>query len=67
MATEEPDSKQQNLMLELLERVRDDYKEEHGEDPPEEFVEKARREIILQAAKQDRDDHRDIYEKLADE
>lgn len=54
-------------MQEALDRVRERYVEEHGEQPPDEFVEKARREILLTVARKDREEHREIYDALADE
>jgi hypothetical protein len=67
MATEERDPGPRNLMEDLLGRVKQMYREEHGEEPPEEFIEEARRRIVLEAAEQDRNEHREIYDKLADE
>jgi death-on-curing family protein len=53
-------------MLKLL-AVREQYVEEHGEEPPEEFMRQARNEIVHGVASKDRDDHRDIYDALANE
>lgn len=54
-------------MTELLTKVREYYRSEKGEDPPEEFIEEARRKIVLEVGRQDQADHREIYEKLAEE
>ena len=67
MATEERDPGPRNLMEDLLGRVKQMYREEHGEEPTEEFIEEARRRKELEAAEQDRNEHREIYDKLADE
>lgn len=56
-----------NLMKEILGNVREIYVEEHGEEPPEEFIEEARQRIVQRVAKQNRDAHREIYDALADE
>lgn len=56
-----------NTMERALATIREKYVEEHGEEPSDEFMEEARREIILGVARQDRDEHRDIYDALADE
>lgn len=65
MATQGRDSG--NLMDELLGKVEEKYVEEHGEDPPEEFMEDARQWILKEVAQRNRDEHRDIYDALADE
>ncbi|WP_157971708.1 hypothetical protein [Halorussus litoreus] len=54
-------------MERALDTIRESYVEEHGTEPSAEFMEEARREIILGVAKRDRDQHRDIYDALADE
>lgn len=42
--------------------------EQTGESTPlDEVMEDIRREIVLRAAKADRDEHRDIYDALEDE
>lgn len=56
-----------NRMEELLEKVRDRYREENDREPPEEFMKDARKKILRDAAKKSRDDHRDISDALADE
>lgn len=56
-----------NLLDEMLERARDRYIEEHGEEPPEEFMNDARDTILRTLAKKGRDEHRDVYDALADE
>jgi hypothetical protein len=65
MATEEGTPR--NVMTELLTKVREYYRNEKGEDPPGEFMEEARRKIVLEVGRQDQADHREIYEKLAEE
>lgn len=65
MATQGRDSG--NLMDEMLEKVEERYVEEHGEQPPEEFMEDARQWILKEVAQQNRDKHRDIYDALAKE
>jgi len=57
----------QNLMATLLKAVRERYVEEHGEEPPEEFMRQARNKIVHDVASKDRDEHRDIYDALANE
>lgn len=56
-----------NLMDELLEVVRKAYVEKHGEEPSEAFLENARQKIIRTAGKERRDEHREIYDALAQE
>lgn len=56
-----------SLMDELIEAVREEYVDEHGEEPPEEFLKNARKQIIRQAGKARRDEHREIYDALAKE
>jgi hypothetical protein len=58
---------QSNLLEELLEDVRERYVEEHGEEPPAEFMRDARQDILRSLAKKGRDEHRDVYDALADE
>lgn len=57
----------ENLMDEMLETVEERYVEEHGEQPPAEFMEEARQWLLKEVAQQNRDAHRDIYDALADE
>jgi hypothetical protein len=56
-----------NTMERALDTIRKQYVEEHGEEPSDEFIEEARRRIILGVARQDREAHREIYDALADE
>lgn len=56
-----------NFLQEALGRIRERYVEEYGEEPSDEFMEEARRKIILEVARQDRDEHREIYDALAEE
>lgn len=67
MAAEEdaPGPADGNLLDELLARTREQYVEEHGEEPPEDFLEEAREMILRQLAKKGRDEHRDVYDALA--
>lgn len=65
MATEE--RRPENQMDKALRKVRELYIEEQGEEPSEEFMKDARQRILREAAKQSRDDHREIYDALADE
>ena len=58
---------QGNLLEMMIERAREQYIEEHDEEPPEEFVRDARKTILRQLAKKGRDEHRDVYDALADE
>ncbi|GAA0665099.1 hypothetical protein ACFQDG_09900 [Natronoarchaeum mannanilyticum] len=68
MAVEDnEDHPPKNLMVSILESIREAYVEEHGEEPPEEFMQRARNEIVHNFASKDRDEHRDIYEALAKE
>ena len=64
---DDPTTPQMNLLEELLNQVRDRYREEHGEDPPESFMKEARRKALLHLAKERRDENREIYDALADE
>lgn len=64
---DESSESKSNAMEEALGTIRKKYVEEHGEEPSDEFMENARRRIILGVAKQDRDEHRDVYDALADE
>lgn len=57
----------ENLMEELLEKVEKRYVEEHGDEPPEDFMEDARQWILKEVAQRNRDEHRDVYDALADE
>lgn len=50
-----------------LKTVRRSYVEEHGEQPPEEFMEDARTQLVRLLAQRGRDEHRDVYDALADE
>jgi hypothetical protein len=61
------DDERRNLLEEALEETRERYRAERGEEPSEAFMEDARRLILRQLAKKGRDEHRDIYEKLAEE
>lgn len=63
----EKSNSQQNTLQRALDTVRERYVEEHGEEPSDEFMEEARRKIILGVARKDREEHRDIYDALADE
>jgi hypothetical protein len=56
-----------NLLDELLAQAREQYVEEHGEEPPDEFLEEARTRILRRLAKKGRDEHRDVYDALAEE
>ncbi|NEU58758.1 hypothetical protein [Halorussus sp. MSC15.2] len=67
MATKDSESSPTNLMEKVLDTVREEYIEEHGEEPSEEFLQNARKKILRERAKKSRDDHREIYDALADE
>jgi len=68
MATEtDSDTGRQSPLDEALERVRERYVEEHGTEPPEEMMKDARKRILREFAKQSRDEHREVYDALADE
>lgn len=68
MAVEDTeDHSPRNLMASILESIREAYVEEHGEEPSEEFIRRARNEIVHNLASKERDEHRDIYEALAKE
>lgn len=54
-------------MTAALAEIRRIYVEEQGEEPPQEFLQAARRELIRAVARDRRDAHRDIYDALADE
>lgn len=56
-----------NLLERTLEATRQTYVEENGEEPPPEFMERARTAILREFAQHGRDEHRDIYDALADE
>lgn len=51
----------------VLEELRSQYVAEHDVEPPKEFLENARQEILSRLAKQRRDEHRDVYDALAEE
>lgn len=51
----------------LLEEARSRYVDEHGEEPPDAFMRDAREAILREIAKRGRDDHREVYDALADE
>ncbi|AGB17198.1 hypothetical protein Halru_2620 [Halovivax ruber XH-70] len=57
----------ENLLETLLADFRERYVEEHGEEPPEAILHDARRDILRSLAKKGRDEHRDVYDALADE
>lgn len=67
MASEPEDAPPRNRMEETLQKIREEYVEEHGQEPSEEFLEQAELEIVRRVAKADRDAHREIYDKLANE
>lgn len=68
MAAEQDDSAPgRNLLEEMLETARKRYVEEEGEEPPADFMEEARKEILRRLARKGRDEHRDVYDALADE
>jgi hypothetical protein len=67
MATRDSESSPANLMEKILDELREKYIEEHGEEPSEEFLQEARKEVLRNRAKKSRDDHREIYDALADE
>lgn len=68
MAVDETDERPpKNIMEELLESVRTEYVEEHGEEPPAEFMRRVRNEIVHNLARHDREENRRIYDALADE
>jgi hypothetical protein len=69
MAAEESDTNEmsRNLLEEALEETRERYRDEHGDDPPAAFIEDAREMILRRLAKKGRDEHRDVYDALADE
>jgi hypothetical protein len=56
-----------NLLQEMLERARERYVEENGEEPPEEFIEEARELVLRDLASRGREEHRDVYDALAEE
>ena len=69
MATDRGSSERDrvNLLEQLLEEAREQYAAEHGEAPPEGFDEEARTLLLRTLAKQRRDEHRDVYDALAEE
>lgn len=68
MAVENEDQElPKNLMEVLLSAVREKYIEEHGEEPSEEFMRQIRNEFVHGIASQDREEHREIYDALANE
>jgi hypothetical protein len=56
-----------NRLDEAVSVFREMYVESHGEEPSEELLEAARRQFVRAFAKKDRDEHREIYDALADE
>lgn len=67
MAAEDETRESVNLLQQMLSRARERYVEENDEEPPEEFVEEAREVILRELASSGRDEHRDVYDALADE
>ena len=69
MAAEDdaPENSPTNLLEVTLERAREQYIEVNDEEPPEEFMEDARELILRRLAKHGRDEHREVYDALADE
>lgn len=67
MAASDEGRESENLLEEMLDRARERYVEENAEDPPEEFMDEARELILRSLASSGRDEHRDVYEALADE
>lgn len=69
MAAEENsvDTERGPPLEEALEELREWYVEKHGEEPPAEFIQKARTAVIRELAGNARDDHREVYDALADE
>lgn len=66
----EDDATQQapaNVMERLLARVRERYRDEYGEDPSEEFMERAEVEIMRRVAEENRSEFQAIYQALAKE
>jgi hypothetical protein len=67
MAAEDETQQSRNLLQELLERTRERYIEENNEEPPEEFMKEARNLVLRKLALSGRDEHRDVYDALAEE
>ncbi|WP_348612601.1 hypothetical protein [Halobaculum rarum] len=67
MSSDAGEGPTRDVMELILRRVREEYREEHVEDPPGEFLEVARRAVLRRAAGNERDAYRQIYEELADE
>lgn len=67
MGAKDETPRSRNLLQEMLERARERYVEENGEEPPEEFIEEARELLLRDLASRGREEHRDVYDALADE
>lgn len=68
MAVDESEERPSENFLEmLLDSIRKQYVERHGEEPPDEFMQEARNELVHGLARKDREEHREIYDALADE
>lgn len=67
MGAKDETPRSRNLLQEMLERARERYVEENGEEPPEEFIEEARELLLRDLASRSREEHRDVYDALADE
>lgn len=63
---DEAEAPPKNVMEALLSIVREQYIEEHGEEPPEGFIRDIRNELVHGIASYDREAHREIYDALAD-
>lgn len=67
MAAKDDQAGAENLLDVMLERAREQYIEENGEEPPEGFMINARELILRNLASHGRAAHRDVYDALADE
>lgn len=67
MAVEQDETKGRNVMQQLLDEFREFYEDIQGEEPTEETMEEARKEILRRFSKHDRVRHREIYDELARE
>lgn len=56
-----------NLLDEMLAQFRSEYVKEHGEEPPKEVMVNMRMVLLKGAAREKREENREIYDALAKE
>jgi len=61
------DGEKSALFDAILSNIRQQYVEEHDEEPPEEYMQEARQNVLRAIGKNKRDENREIYDELAKE